>query len=110
MPLAVTIIHESLLQIPPQPLRPHILSPLQGPPSDRIHVHANQRLAFLLVNADVVIVGHICVASPRRPKEEIHHGIGYAVAQRERVGGDAVQWEVLGVALVVAAEEGDDDA
>lgn len=38
----------------------------------------------------------------------MHQGIGNSLAQRQRMRGYAVQRQVVGIALVVAAEKGDD--
>lgn len=48
------------------------------------------------------------IAPPRRPEDEAHHTVCDAVPQGDGVCGDSVQRQVLGVALVVPAEEGED--
>lgn len=51
----------------------------------------------------------MCVPSPGGRQEEPHYRVCYAVAEGDGVGGEGVQGEVLGVALVVASEEGEDE-
>lgn len=56
----------------------------------------------------VVALDEARARAPRGGQEEAHQGVEGAVAQGGGVNREGLQGQVLGVALVVAAEEGDD--
>ncbi|KAL1998432.1 hypothetical protein VTN02DRAFT_6192 [Thermoascus thermophilus] len=117
-PLIVAVVHEPLLQLPTQP---HLGVTGRTPPSLQrltacgVQVHADHILPFFLVQdaVPVVIVALVALDQPRAGppggwQEDAHQGVADAVAEGGGVRGDGVQGQVLRVALVVAAEEGDD--
>lgn len=55
----VTVVHESLFQISTETtfrLRSRAAASLQGLPPLGIHVHPDHELAFVLVNADIIVI------------------------------------------------------
>lgn len=86
--LIITIIHESLLEIPTKTalqLSRVILPSLQRLPSRRIHIHTHHDLPFLIEYTDIIplVIITAASASPCRWEEYTHYRIGCAIPERQ---------------------------
>lgn len=65
--LFITIIHETLFQLSTKPalrIRSRTAPSLQCFPPRSIHVHPHHQFSFVVIDADIVVIGHM---GPRPP-------------------------------------------
>lgn len=110
--LLVAIIHESLFQISAEPtlgLGCCAAPSFQRFPPRRIHIHPDHNLPLFIVYTDIIVLVIGCSPpTPGRRENEAHHGISDPVAEGGCMCRYGVEREIVCIALVIAAEERDD--